>query len=456
METTASVDMKNYNVGEASGVEKHNKREYENDKNTFINNGNTDLNREIIYDKNKVLHDRVADEIDAKNKNTIAQYTKKKYSRKQFESNYIVDDYDYMSRQKAGIASMVIQIGGTEEYKKLLDNENIPYTFDEKNGFTYPDKDKLEPVIDLYNKTYQALNDELLKSDAFIGYEFDLHMDEGYPHVHAQYLNNGTTAKGAKSFSSNQSVAKFLDYENLLVNDKDSRINFKRFREYTDNFLVDEFNKNLANSNFKTKAVTLVRKSNVDVKASSEQRKNAMTVSKNKLDNLSVEEKNLQSDVDVLKDERTVLHSDVDSLIQEKATIEADKATAEANKAIIEAENTEALRKLQERSDELLEADKTIAKAESINRIAEVNKAIMVDLGINEKIAEVLVTKGYVTKRDGSRVDGIGMIKNSVIKLSKQARTDPEKDVQQKAFERKQMSDLNKRTKKMASDDLER
>lgn len=355
MEITASVDFKNYKIGEAGGVEKHNKREFETDSNEFVLDGrNSDLNRTLQIDKNGALHERLKDEIAEKNQHALEMFEAKKYGKARYKKEFIEDEYDYMSRKKAGIASAIIQVGSTDDYKKFLDAENIPYEFDEKVGFTYPDKTKLEPVIALYNETYKALHDEFLASGAFVAYTYDLHMDEGYPHVHAQYINDGVTAGGKRSLSTNASVAKFLEYEGVDV-DTNSKSNLRKLREVTDKFLVDEFDKNLKKYRFKTKDATLVRRGDTNTKASSQERKQAMQQSaleieslKKQIEVLEKEKEDAKLERDRARLERDGLQTKVNDLTTSKTTLEGEISTLQRDKETLETEKAAAIKERKE------------------------------------------------------------------------------------------------------------
>lgn len=453
MESTAGVNITNHTTGEAVGVEKHNKRELENDSNENINEENSDLNRSLAIDSMKNLHDRVKDEIDSKNANTIKQYTDKKYSRKQFEDNYIVDDLDYMSRGtgkskdgKKAVASLVIQVGGTKEYREFLDNENIPYDFDEQKGFTYPDKDKIERVADLYNDTYLSLHKELVASGAFIENSYDLHMDEGYPHVHDQLLNNGETANGNRSFSTNQSIAKFLEYEGLPVEvgSTSSKKNMRTFREFTDNYLIDEFNKNLESGKFKTRDVEFVRTGDDTKGVTPKRRKTAMQ----------------KSDAELKKANEKVADAKA-----EGRRIEAENLTKEVvletNYKKKRDEHLANLKKLKDAQDkatlDYVEQSKKLSKltdsvidAEAVKEQAEAFKGILEDTGIPPQIADTLSKGGKVKSKAGTMVDGASVLRNQVLTMSKNSRD---------KFDKKQISkqlESKSRSKQKNSDELER
>lgn len=453
MESTAGVNITNHTTGEAVGVEKHNKRELENDSNENINEENSDLNRSLAIDSMKNLHDRVKDEIDLKNANTIKQYTDKKYSRKQFESNYIVDDLDYMSRGtgkskdgKKAVASLVIQVGGTKEYREFLDNENIPYDFDERKGFTYPDKDKIERVADLYNDTYLSLHKELVASGAFIENSYDLHMDEGYPHVHDQLLNNGETANGNRSFSTNQSISKFLEYEGLPVEvgSTASKKNMRTFREFTDNYLIDEFNKNLESGKFKTRDVKFVRTGDDTKGVTPKRRKTAMQKSDAELKKAN--EKVAEAKAEGERIEADNLAKEV--LLKTKHDKKRDEYFANLKK-LKDAQDKTTLEYV-EQSKKLSKLTEAVIDAGAVKAQAEAFKGILEDTGIPPKIAETLSKGGKVKSRAGTMVDGASVLRNQVLNMSKDSRD---------KFDKRQISkqlESKSRSKQKSSDELER
>ena len=473
MRTTAGINLTNHTIGEAYGVEKHNKRELENDPNVTINDENSELNRSRKIDAKENLHERIKDEVNEKNKKVIKNYVDKKYSRKQFEKNYIVDDYDYMSRGtgkspngKLGVASLVLQIGGTTEYKKFLKNENIPFTFDEKKGFTYPDKDKIKEVADLYNATYEKLHEEFLKSDAFMEFSYDLHMDEGYPHVHDQLLNNGTTKTGNKSFSSNQSIAKFLEFEGLQVatGSTASKQNMRTFREFTDNFLVDEFNKNLQKSKFKTRDVELVRTDDEVTGATPKRRKNAMQKTKEEWKKNAVALQ--KAKVEAQKAQKLAHDRQVEAeaaWFAEKAAKDAKKK-AEEEKEQAEAELEASQRDADDAKSELLrvreETDRLKTEnAELKEQVATlkghfhdintvVSSATVLEdtlkiMGVPDKNARYLSRGVTMHTKSGKSIDAGGMLINRLGSMTEKEKVKVSQQSQKKYQERKQSKTRN-------------
>lgn len=470
IQATASTQLNNHTVGEAGGVEKHNERLYEKNKNEFINKQNEDLNVHANIDSLETLHQSLKDEINAKNKNVIENYTAGKYSRKQFEDKYIVDEIDFLSRAnskkepsgKKAIGSYIFQIGGTDFYRELLKRENIQHTFDEEKGFTYPNKDDLKKVVDLYNKTYQAVADKLAESGAFVPYTFDMHMDEGYPHAHAQFLNNGTTAKGARSYSSNQSIHDFLEYNGVKAGPVGSRNanNMKLFRDYVDGMMMDEFNKNLAAGNFVTRDVQLVRTADTEVKAAAKSRKTAMQNSAKKINQLDDDVakksdtlKDLNSKVRDAKSDLLVMESQIDILKAEKKTLEEDAKTFKAQKKALDDDRTKwatekvlAEQEADKASNKLTELNKGIVDAESVRKASDVVKDVLLATGAPENVADGFAKGKVLNKSDGTKLHADEYLTNQIIKMSKSTRQD---------FELEQMSKLNESRKRQQDKEME-
>jgi len=122
----------------------------------------------------------------------------------------------------------------------------------------------------------------------------------------------------------------------------------------------------------------------------------------------------------------------LDALKRKKDALEADKKAAEA-------EATEARTKAQEASDELTELNKGIADVNNVIKARDTLRDVLVDTGVNDKVATALASGRLLPTKSGGTIDARGMLRHKVGEMSLAERTEFANNQRTKAKQDKEM-----------------
>jgi len=122
----------------------------------------------------------------------------------------------------------------------------------------------------------------------------------------------------------------------------------------------------------------------------------------------------------------------LDALKRKKDALEADKKAAEA-------EATEARIKAQKASDELTELNEGIADVNNVIKARDTLRDVLVDTGVNDKVATALASGRLLPTKSGGTIDARGMLRHKVGEMSLAERTEFANNQRTKAKQDKEM-----------------